>query len=85
LRAAVLPADLDTNYQSTVTFATTGADPRVVLLADYTFTTGDGGDNGTHAFTDAVTLITVGEQTLTATDKVSGIAGSATVTVGPGP
>jgi hypothetical protein len=57
----------------------------VVLPADYTFTTGDGGDNGVHTFSGGVTLITGGDQTLTATDKVSGITGSVTVTVGPGP
>jgi len=56
-----------------------------VLPADYTFTTGVGGDNGVHTFSGGVTLVTVGDQTLTVTDKVSGIAGSATITVGPGP
>ena len=32
-----------------------------------------------------VALITLGDQTLTATDTVSGITGSVSVTVGPGP
>jgi hypothetical protein len=77
--------NIDTNYQGTVTFSTTDAAPGVMLPADYTFTTGDGGDNGVHTFPSGVTLITVGHQTLTSTDTVSGITGSATVTVGPGP
>ena len=38
-----------------------------------------------HTFPGGVTLVTVGDQTLTSTDTVSGITGSATVTVGPGP
>jgi DNA-binding beta-propeller fold protein YncE len=75
----------DVNYQGTVTFSTTDPDSGVVLPADYTFTTGDGGDNGVHTFPGGVTLITVGDQTLTATDTLSGITGSATVTVGPSP
>jgi hypothetical protein len=77
--------NIDTSYQGTVTFSTTDADSGVVLPADYTFTTGDGGDNGVQSFPGGVTLITVGDQTLTVTDKVSGISGSVTVTVGPGP
>jgi hypothetical protein len=77
--------NIDTIYQGTVTFSTTDPDPGVVLPADYTFTIGDGGDNGMHTFPGGVTLITVGDQALIVTDKVSGITGSATVTVGPGP
>jgi hypothetical protein len=73
----------DTNYQGTVTFATTDTGQGVMLPGDYTFTTGDGGDNGVHTFTGAVTLVTMGDQTLTATDKSSGITGSVTVAVGP--
>jgi hypothetical protein len=80
-----LYGNLDTNYQGTVTFSTTDPDSGVVLPADYTFTTGVGGDNGVHTFSGGVTLVTVGDQTLTVTDTVSGIAGSATITVGPGP
>jgi streptogramin lyase len=75
----------DTNYQGTVSFSTTDPDPGVVLPADYTFTTGDGGDNGVHTFPGGVTLVTVGDQTLTVADNVSGITGTITVTVGPGP
>ncbi len=72
--------NIDTSYQGTVTFSTTDPDPGVVLPADYTFTTGD---NGVHAFSGGVMLVTVGAQTLTSTDNVSGISGSATITVGP--
>jgi hypothetical protein len=75
----------DTNYQGTVTFSTTDPDSGVVMPADYTFTTGDGSDNGVHAFPAGVTLVTLGDQTLTVTDKVSGLNGSVTITVGPGP
>jgi hypothetical protein len=77
--------NIDTNYQGTVTFSTTDPDSGVALPADYTFTTGSSGDNGVHTFSGGVTLVTVGAQTLTVTDTVSGIAGSATITVGPGP
>ena len=77
--------NIDTNYQGTVTFTTTDADFGVLLPGDYTFTTGVGGDNGVHTFPGGVTLVTVGDQTLTSTDTVSGIAGTATVTVCPGP
>ncbi len=57
-------------------------DPGVVLPADYTFTTGVSSDNGVHTFAAGVTLITPGDQTLTAVDTANGtIAGSATVTV----
>ena len=76
---------IDTNYQGTATFSTTDADSGVVLPADYTFTTGDNGDNGVHTFPHGITLITAGDQTLTFTDKASGLTGSATVTVGPSP
>jgi streptogramin lyase len=77
--------NIDTNFQGTVTFSTSDADSGVVLAADYTFTTGVGGDNGVHTFAGGVTLVTLGPQTLTATDTVSGITGTATITVGPGP
>ncbi len=80
-----LYGNIDTNYQGTVTFSTTDPDSGVVLPADYTFTTGVGGDNGVHTFSGGVMLVTAGDQTLTSTDTVNGITGSATVTVGPGP
>jgi hypothetical protein len=72
----------DTNYQGTVTFSTSDTDPGVTLPADYTFTTGDGGDNGVHAFPGGVVLVTVGDQTLTVVDTVNGtISANATITV----
>src|SRR5262249_55206458 len=77
--------NMDITYQGTVTFSTTDPDSGVVLPADYTFTTGDGGDNGVHTFAGGVTLVTVGNQTLTASDKVNGTTGHVTVTVGHGP
>jgi hypothetical protein len=78
-------ANIDTNYQATVIFSTTDPDSGVVLSVDYTFTTGDGGDNGVHNFAGGVILVTLGDQTLTITDTVSGVTGSTTITVGPGP
>ena len=71
----------DTSYQGTLAFSTSDANPGVMLPAPYTFTTGNGGDNGLHDFAAQVTLLTPGDQTLTATDTVSGITVSATVTV----
>src|SRR5262249_37685415 len=51
------------------------------LPADYPFTTGAGNDNGVHTF--SATLVTVGSQTITATDSVTGtITGNAVVSVG---
>jgi hypothetical protein len=76
--------NIDANYQGTVSFSTTDPDAAVVLPAVYTFTTGDRGDKGVHTFLGGVTLMTLGDQTLIVTDTVSGITGSATVTVGPG-
>jgi hypothetical protein len=73
--------NIATNYQGTVAFTSSDADLGVVLPAVYTFTTGNGGDNGVHTFPAEVTLMTSGDQTLTVTDTASGIAGSATVTV----
>src|SRR5207245_2340017 len=70
-----------TTYTGTLHFSS--SDPAAVLPADYTFTTGTGGDNGTHQF-QGVALKTAGTQTITATDtKTGAITGSATVTVGP--
>jgi hypothetical protein len=75
-------------YSGTVTFSTTDPDPNVVLPADYSFTPAD---QGTHTFSGGVTLITPGDQTITATDTSDAtVPGSATVTVtggggAPGP
>jgi hypothetical protein len=65
-------------YTGTVTFSSSDTDPSVVLPAAYAFTAND---QGTHIFVDGFTLITPGDQSLTATDSVSGITGSAIVTV----
>jgi hypothetical protein len=72
-------------YVGTVTFSASDPDPGVVLPADYTFTPDDG---GSHTFTDTglgeITLVTPGDQVLTATDIADAtITGSATVTVDP--
>ncbi len=73
--------NVDTNYAGTVTWTTTDPDAGVALPADYTFTTGDGGDNGVHTFAGETILITPGPQDMTATDTASGINGTATVLV----
>jgi hypothetical protein len=66
-------------YTGTVTFATTDPDPGVVLPADYTFTPAD---QGTHTFSGGVTLVTPGDQVVSATDTSDAtVGGSATVTV----
>jgi hypothetical protein len=51
-------------YTHTVHFSS--SDPRATLPPDYTFTTGAGGDNGTHTF--AAVFFTAGTQSITATD-----------------
>jgi hypothetical protein len=76
--AVDLYGNTDTNYNGTVTFSTSDGDPAVVLPPDYTFQPSDA---GMVTFPGGVTLITPGDQTLTATDTVSGITGTATVTV----
>jgi hypothetical protein len=68
-----------------VTLQTSDTAPGIVQPADHTFATGDGGDNGVHIFPGGVLRVIVGDQTLTVTDSVSGITGTATITVGPGP
>jgi hypothetical protein len=55
--------NVETNYQGTVHFSTSDADPGVVLPADYTFQASDAGQV---TFSGAVTLVTSGSQTLTA-------------------
>ena len=52
-----------TGYTGAVAFRS--GDARAVLPADYTFVAGD---NGVHTFTNAVTLVTAGTQTVTATE-----------------
>src|SRR5205814_1713405 len=56
-----------TGYTGTIHFTST--DGAAVLPANYTFV---GGDNGVHAFTNLTTLKTSGNQTVTATDTVTG-------------
>ena len=64
-----------TGYNGTVHF--TSSDTAALLPADYTFTTGAGGDNGVHTFT--ILLPTAGSQTLTATDTAqTGVTGTST-------
>jgi hypothetical protein len=65
-------------YTGTVTFRTSDPDPGVVLPTDYTFTASD---QGTHTFSGGFTLITPGDQTITATDTAGGFSSSAVVTV----
>jgi hypothetical protein len=65
-------------YQGTVTFTTSDADPAVVLPTDYLFTAAD---QGTHTFGGGFTLVTPGDQTLTASDLAGGFSASLTVTV----
>jgi hypothetical protein len=70
-----------TGYTGTVTWSSN--DPQAALPANYTFTTGSGGDNGVHTFT--ATLKTAGTRSLTATDTVTNtITGSqGGITVNP--
>lgn len=56
-----------TTYAGTVQFSS--SDGAAVLPASYSFVAGD---NGTHAFPNGVTFNTVGTQSVTATDTVSG-------------
>jgi hypothetical protein len=69
-----------TGYRGTVHFTTSDAGAGVLLPGDYTFSSAD---NGAHTFTNGVTLVTAGAQTVTATDTGTGITGTATVTVNP--
>ena len=70
--------NIDTNYGGTVTWATTDPDPNVVLPPDYPMQPSDA---GVVTFPSGATLITLGDQLITASDTVSGITGSADVTV----
>ncbi|HEX3224465.1 MAG TPA: invasin domain 3-containing protein [Gaiellaceae bacterium] len=56
-----------TGYTGTVHF--TGGGTGATLPSNYTFV---GGDNGTHTFTNGVTLTQAGSRTVTATDTVTG-------------
>jgi hypothetical protein len=66
-------------YTGTIRFTTSDMDSGVVLPPNYTFVAGDAGQ---HTFVNAVTLVTLGQQTLTATDTGNGtITGVALVGV----
>ena len=69
---------VDTGYTGTIHF--TSSDPQATtgagLPSDYTFTTGSGGDNGTHTF--SATLKTAGSQSITAHDTTTAIIGRET-------
>jgi hypothetical protein len=73
--------NVDTNTAGTVTFSSSDTDPNVVVPPDSQLTDGVG------YFPSGATLITVGDQTITASDVDTGISGNATVTVtdAPGP
>jgi hypothetical protein len=73
-------ANVDMNYAGTVTWTSGDTDPGVILPADYSF---QATDKGSVAFPGGVTLITPGDQTITATDTASGITRTVTVTVVP--
>jgi streptogramin lyase len=70
-----------TNYNGTDRFSTTDPGLGIVLPSDYTFTTGDGGDNGVHVFPEGVLLITPGLQSLYATDRANSLLGATQVFV----
>jgi hypothetical protein len=73
---------LAVGYTGTVTFSSSDGHPAVVLPSDYTFTLADA---GMVVFPGGVTLITDGDQAITATDTVDGtITGTAPVTVTSG-
>jgi hypothetical protein len=66
-------------YTDTVTFNTSDRDPKVVLPGGYTFTAAD---QGTHTFRGGFTLMTPGDQTISAMDTAdNSTVGSATVMV----
>lgn len=69
----------DTVINSIITF--TSSDPAAVLPASYAFTPADA---GSHTWTDGFTLMTSGNQTISASIfDASGINGTARVTVSP--
>jgi hypothetical protein len=69
------------NYTGTVHF--TSSDPAATLPADYTFAAAD---SGSHTFSGGAALVTLGTQTITATDTLTAsLTGFATISVTPGP
>ena len=68
-----------TGYLGTIHFTKSDNGAGSRCRPDYTFVAGD---NGVHTFINGVTLVTIGAQTLTATDtQTSRISGTATVNV----
>jgi autotransporter-associated beta strand protein len=75
--------NVSAGYTGTVHFTKTDTASGSAVPTDYTFVTGD---NGVHTFTNGVTLITLGSQTVTATDTAtSNVTGSAVVSVSTTP
>jgi hypothetical protein len=73
--------NINPSYTGTVHFTSLDRGAGVLLPADYTFTNADA---GVHSFVNGVTLVTLGNQTVTATDTLhSSITGSTTVGVNP--
>jgi hypothetical protein len=74
---AMVGGSRDTVINSSIHF--TSSDSAAVLPADYYFTATDA---GSHAYTNGVTLMTAGSQTITATEiGVPGLHGTAYITV----
>jgi hypothetical protein len=74
------------DYNGTVYFTTTDSVPGVILPPDYTFTTGNGGDNGVHDFAGGCVLITSGLQNLYVRDRSNGyLLGGTAIFVNPSP
>jgi hypothetical protein len=67
-----------TGYTGTVAFTTTDTNLAVVLPVDYLFTAAD---RGAHTFRAGFTLVTPGDQTLTASDPDGGLSAGLTLTV----
>jgi hypothetical protein len=67
-------------YTGTVTFSTSDAGAGVLLPPDYTLTAAD---QGSHTFGTGFTLVTAGNQALTATDLAGGLSASLALTVTP--
>jgi hypothetical protein len=68
-----------TDFAGTVHFTST--DGSAVLPSDYTFQSSDA---GSHTFTNGVTLVIAGIQSIEADDPADGISGNTSVTVTPG-
>ena len=80
MRAKDVLLDAISGYTGTVDFSS--SDGQAILPGNYTFVVGD---DGVHTFSNAFTLKTAGNDSVTATDSLSSITGSATVTVSASP